>query len=292
MVAESLSYNWKASASGTVAYLMLDHVNRGSLDLSGDHAYVGKVKVPVAQVYETHRASEFLLGKTRASPVHTIVWMQLRDRNIMALGTVKFFNVSKGFGFISPEGGGGDIFVHVSAFQSAEIQTLVEGQRVKYSTESDTKGLKVTKLDLIALEGVGHSSRNQSAPERVASKDLALTIYHNPECATSRNVLMEIQAAGYEPRIVEYLKVPFTREELKSIAGRMQLPVRDLARKTELLFGQLRLDERDVGENEILDAMIEHPILVNRPIVTTHNAARLCRPSGLVKGFLVEVAQA
>jgi arsenate reductase len=210
----------------------------------------------------------------------------------MALGTVKFFNVPKGFGFISPEGGGGDIFVHVSAFQSAEIQTLVEGQRVKYDTESDSKGLKATKVELIPQERAEHSSPDYSAPERVASKDLALTIYHNPECATSRNVLMEIQAAGYEPRIVEYLKVPLTREELKSIAGRMQLPVLDLARKTELLFAQLRLDERDVGEDEILDAMIEHPILINRPIVTTQNAARLCRPSGLVKGFLVEVAQA
>src|SRR5665213_411285 len=105
--------------------------------------------------------------------------MQLRDRNIMAIGTVKFFNVSKGFGFISPEEGGADIFVHVSAFQSAEIQTLVEGQRVNYSTESDTKGLKATKLELIAQEGAGHSSPSHSAPERGASKDLAFTIYHN-----------------------------------------------------------------------------------------------------------------
>ena len=90
---------------------------------------------------------------------------------------------------------------------------------------------------------------------------------------------------------MEYLKFPPTREELKSIAVRMNLSVRDLARKTEPLFGELRLDERDVGDDEILDAMVEHPILINRPIVATHNAARLCRPSRMVKEFLSEAAR-
>jgi arsenate reductase len=215
----------------------------------------------------------------------------LNYRNIMAIGIVKFFNASKGFGFISPDIGGGDIFVHASAFQATGAQSLIEGQRVTYDTDSDAKGLKVTKLELVAPdEGTAHS-REHSAPMGTPNKDLVLTIYHNPECTTSQNTLMEIQAAGYEPRIVEYLKFPPTREELKSIAVRMNLSVRDLARKTEPLFGELRLDERDVGDDEILDAMVEHPILINRPIVATHNAARLCRPSRMVKEFLSEAAR-
>jgi len=209
----------------------------------------------------------------------------------MAIGTVKFFNASKGFGFISPDIGGGDIFVHASAFLATGAQSLIEGQRVTYDTESDAKGLKVTKLELVAPgDGAAHSVE-RSILMGTPDKDLSLTIYHNPECTTSRNALEEIRAAGYEPRIVEYLRFPLTREELKSIAVRMNLTIRDLARKTEPLFGELQLDEKDVGDDEILDAMVEHPNLINRPIVTTQNAARLCRPSRMVKEFLSEAAR-
>lgn len=157
----------------------------------------------------------------------------------MAIGTMKFFNASKGFGFISPDVGGGDVFVHASAFQATGAQSLIEGQRVTYDTESDAKGLKVTKLELIAPgEGAAHSVEH-SAPLGTLDKDLLLTIYHNPECTTSRNALEEIKAAGYEPRIVEYLKFPLTRDELKSLAMRMNVSIRDLARRTESLQASL-----------------------------------------------------
>jgi arsenate reductase len=209
----------------------------------------------------------------------------------MAVGTVKFYNASKGFGFISPDIGGGDIFVHASAFQATGAQSLIEGQRVTYDTENDAKGLKVTKLEVVASgEATAHPAE-QSLPRGAPDRDLLITIYHNPECTTSQNTLNEIQAAGYQPRVVEYLKVPFTRDELRSIATRMNVTVRDLARKTEPLFGELRLDEKGVSEEQIIDAMIEHPVLINRPIVTTPDAARLCRPSRMVKGFLSEVAR-
>ena len=115
---------------------------------------------------------------------------------------------------------------------------------------------------------------------------MQITIYHNPGCGTSRNALAAIRAAGHEPRIIEYLKTPPTREELKSLIARMNLTVRDLLRKKETLFHELRLDDRDVCEDEILDAMIENPILINRPIVVTEHGARLCRPSETVKELL------
>ncbi len=117
---------------------------------------------------------------------------------------------------------------------------------------------------------------------------MQITIYHNPNCGTSRNALAAIRAAGHEPRIVEYMKTPPTREELKNLITRMKVNVRDVVRKKEALYRELRLDERDVGEDELLDAMIENPILINRPIVVTERAVRLCRPSELVKEMLAQ----
>jgi len=116
-----------------------------------------------------------------------------------------------------------------------------------------------------------------------------ITIYHDANCGTSRNALAAIRAAGFEPCVIEYLKTPPTRAELKDLIARMGLSVRQLIRKKEPLFRELHLDERDVGEDELLDAMIDNPILINRPIVVTDNAARLCRPSELVKMLLVKV---
>ena len=115
---------------------------------------------------------------------------------------------------------------------------------------------------------------------------MQITIYHNPNCGTSRNALAAIRAAGHEPHIIEYLKTPPTREELKYLIARMNLTVREIVRKKEPLYHELRLDERDVGEDELLDAMIENPILINRPIVVTGRTVRLCRPSELVKELL------
>jgi arsenate reductase len=117
---------------------------------------------------------------------------------------------------------------------------------------------------------------------------MQITIYHNPDCGTSRNTLAAIRAAGHEPRVVEYLKTPFTRDELKSLIARMNLSVRGLARKKEPLFRELGLDENDVGEDELLDGMIENPILINRPIVVVDREARLCRPSEIVKDMLAQ----
>ena len=115
-----------------------------------------------------------------------------------------------------------------------------------------------------------------------------ITIYHNPACGTSRNALLAIRNAGFEPRIVAYLETPPSRAELKDLIGRMNLPVRSVVRKKEPLFRELGLDDKDVGEDELLDAMIEHPILINRPIVVVDEQVRLCRPSETVKTLLAE----
>jgi len=121
---------------------------------------------------------------------------------------------------------------------------------------------------------------------------MQITIYHNPNCSTSRNALAAIRAAGYEPRIFEYLKTPLSRGALAALVNNMNVPVKSIVRSKEPLFRELGLDGEDISEDELLDAMAEHPILLNRPIVVVQNGSkttvRLCRPSETVKALLGE----
>ena len=111
-----------------------------------------------------------------------------------------------------------------------------------------------------------------------------VTIFHNPQCGTSRNVLALIRNAGIEPDIIEYLKTPPTRETLRELVAKMGVPVRDVVRQKEAVYKELGLGEQ--GDEALLDAMLAHPILINRPIVVTPLATRLCRPSEAVLDIL------
>lgn len=106
-----------------------------------------------------------------------------------------------------------------------------------------------------------------------------VTIFHNPACGTSRNVLALLRHAGLEPRIVEYLETPPGQEELRALARAMDLPVRALLREKEALCAELGLAEPGRSDEELLDAIARHPILLNRPIVVTPLGTKLCRPS-------------
>lgn len=113
-----------------------------------------------------------------------------------------------------------------------------------------------------------------------------VTIYHNPNCGTSRNVLGLIRNAGIEPTIIEYLKTPPTRDELKSLVARMGITARDLLRQKGTPYDELGLDRASLTDDELLDAMMAHPILINRPIVVTPIGVSLCRPSEAVLDIL------
>ena len=103
-------------------------------------------------------------------------------------------------------------------------------------------------------------------------------IYHNPRCSTSRTTLGLIRDAGVEPRIVEYLKTPPTRDELRDLIKRAGLTPRQVIRTKENLYRELKLDDPAVTEGQLLDAMVTHPILIERPLVATAKGVRLCRP--------------
>lgn len=112
------------------------------------------------------------------------------------------------------------------------------------------------------------------------------TIFHNPACGTSRNVLAMIRHAGVEPIVIEYLKTPPSREQLHALIAAMGIPVRALLRQKGTPHDGLGLQDPALSNEHLLDAMLAHPILINRPIVVTPAGARLCRPSEAVLDLL------
>jgi len=113
-----------------------------------------------------------------------------------------------------------------------------------------------------------------------------ITIYHNPACGTSRNTLELIRNAGFEPQIIEYLKVPPERETLLELIARMGIRPRGLLREKGTPYAQLGLAEDRWSDAQLIDHMLAHPILINRPIVVTPRGVRLCRPAEKVLDIL------
>ena len=113
-----------------------------------------------------------------------------------------------------------------------------------------------------------------------------VTIYHNPQCGTSRNTLAMIRASGVEPTIIEYLKTPPSRDKLVELIAKMQISPSELLREKETLYADLSLADLILSDDKLIDAMLAYPILINRPIVETEKGTKLCRPSELVLSLL------
>lgn len=115
---------------------------------------------------------------------------------------------------------------------------------------------------------------------------MTITVYHNPDCGTSRNVLAMIRASGEEPVVIEYLKAPPSRKRLVGLIAAMGLSVRDVLREKGTPHAELGLGDPSLSDDALIDAMLAHPILINRPIVETPKGTRLCRPSEAVLDLL------
>lgn len=113
-----------------------------------------------------------------------------------------------------------------------------------------------------------------------------ITIYHNPACGTSRNVLGLIRNSGEEPTVIEYLKTPPDRDTLKALIAAMGVPVRAVLREKGTPYAELNLSDPKWSDEQLIDFMLQHPILINRPIVVTPLGTRLCRPSEAVLDLL------
>jgi len=120
----------------------------------------------------------------------------------------------------------------------------------------------------------------------MAKSSPTVTIYHNPACGTSRNTLAMIRDTGIEPHVVEYLKTPPTRSELAAMIKKAGLTVRQALREKGTPYLELGLDDPKLSDAALLDAMLAHPILINRPFVVTTKGARLCRPAEQVLEIL------
>ena len=118
-----------------------------------------------------------------------------------------------------------------------------------------------------------------------------ITIYHNPKCGTSRNVLAMIQNSGAEPAVVEYLKTPLNAEQLTSLVKQLGIPVRELLRQKGTPYDELGLGEAHWTDAQLIEQMAARPILMNRPVVVTPKGARLCRPSETVLEILPNAQQ-
>lgn len=117
---------------------------------------------------------------------------------------------------------------------------------------------------------------------------MSVTIYHNPDCGTSRNTLAMIRGAGIEPEVILYLETPPSRERLVDLIDRAGLTVRDAIRVKDTPYFELGLDNEALSDEELIEAMLANPILINRPFVETKHGVRLCRPSEIVLDILPE----
>ena len=120
---------------------------------------------------------------------------------------------------------------------------------------------------------------------------MQVTIYHNPACGTSRNVLAALREAGYEPRVVEYLKTPPDRATLETLLARMGRKVRDILRKRGTPYEELGLDDPKLSDDAIFAAIEKHPILIERPIVEIGKKAALCRPAETVQTLIAQAKE-
>ena len=120
---------------------------------------------------------------------------------------------------------------------------------------------------------------------------MTITIYHNPNCGTSRNVLALIRNAGIEPIVVDYLKTPPGRDKLVELVAQLGIPLREVLRQKGTPYDELQLANPALSDDALIDAMVAHPILMNRPIVVTPLGTRLCRPSETVLDILPQPQQ-
>jgi len=203
----------------------------------------------------------------------------------MPSGTVKFFNDAKGFGFVTLDEGGKDVFLPAVSVTSSGLSGLKAGQRISFDVQPDSKGPKAVDLKLLAGAPPPAQTPQAARPSELRG-ERPPTLYCDPASDKCAEVVAEFRAAGIEPRLVNYMETPPNREELKRLSALMRDSGQSLVRQFDPLFQALNLDDRFISENEYWDGIVEHPALINGPLVSTATRAAVCRSKDAVKAFL------
>jgi CspA family cold shock protein len=196
----------------------------------------------------------------------------------MIKGTLKFFNAAKGFGFITPDGDGKDVFLPATTIAACGGAKLQAGQRVSFEQEADVKGPKAVQLKLL-----------DETPAKVAPPApprAQLTIHCDPSSDEAGDVLAELAAAGRQPRLMDYTVTPPDRAELQRMSLVLRNADQSLVRRYNPLFLDLQLDDRFIAESDFWTAIVEHPALINGPVLVEGNNIRICKTAGDVRAFL------
>jgi cold shock CspA family protein/arsenate reductase-like glutaredoxin family protein len=195
----------------------------------------------------------------------------------MIKGTIKFFNKAKGFGFITPDDGSRDVFLPPVTVTTTGAARLKTGQRVTFVSEPDVKGPKAVKLELL-----------DEAPAEVAAPAAKsnVALYYDSASEDADDVLEALKGAGQQPRLIDYAATPPSQDQLKRLAIMLRDVDQSLVRRYDHLFLELQLDDRFISENDFWTAIVEHPVLINGPVVVVGNRARICKTAGELRTFL------
>src|SRR5471032_1933245 len=196
----------------------------------------------------------------------------------MTTGTIKFFNASKGFGFVTADGGGADIFLPAATVTASGIAIVSPGQRVTFEQAADKKGPKVVMLQLLGEPVVKALA---PAPERVK-------VYCDPTSDVVADVLSVIRAAGYQLQLLDYITTPLGQDQLRPLSHLLSGSGRSLVRRHDSLFLALQLDDRFIGDQDFWTAIAEHPTLINGPVLVLSGSARICKSPEDAQLFLVK----
>ena len=201
----------------------------------------------------------------------------------MRNGTVKFYNRQKGFGFITRDDGTDDLFVSAASLTASGLKMLDVGQRVSFEIEKDPKGFRAAN---IKLESPPQPVAPQSAPAQpTAAGAPRATLYYDPSRESHRAVAASLQDSGDAVRMVDYAANPPARDELKRLSLLLGESGQGLVRRTDPMFFALQLDDRFLSENEFWTAIVEHPNLIDGPVLASGSKARLCKTAAEAEAF-------
>jgi cold shock CspA family protein/arsenate reductase-like glutaredoxin family protein len=206
----------------------------------------------------------------------------------MTNGTVKFFNAAKGFGFITSDNEGKDIFVPTASLTSSGISSLKPGQRVSFEDVPDTKGPKAVDIKLLDDLATPRMEKERPRPSSRTEARSHVTFYHDHTNDWSCDALAKIRATGCELVVVEYLITPPSKDELKALSRLLSGNGQSLVRKFDPLFLELRLDDRFISDSEFWEAIFENPVLIDGPLIATNTKASLCHSEEEFNSYFVQ----